>query len=199
MKILIGGGFLILCMVLVSGCETGSVTSRESNRPKPGSDQTSQTVPTTASASPAGDSNRPIANANSAAESPMSAARNRRLDAVRQAGNDPSAPKLDIEKILRQSTRPAPENSEFGVALTDILIERRTFLKHPVLVRIEKVTEGEKNTIRVQTKDGKVHELPGEAIPALSTVPSSTILNLLGIELPVEPVSGSKPRARVKN
>jgi len=199
MKILIGGGSLLLCTVLFSGCETGSVTSRESNRPKPGSDQTSQTVPTTASASPAGDSNQPIANANAATESPLATPRNRRLEAVRQAGNDPSVPQLDIEKILRQSTRPAPENSEFAVALTDILIERRTFSKHPVLVRIEKVTEGEKGTIRVQTKEGKVHELPGESIPALSTVPTSTILSLLKIELPVEPVSGSKPRAQAKN
>jgi len=194
MKILIAAGFLFLCMVLISGCGSGL---RESNRPKPGSVGTSQTAATTASASPAGDSNQP--NANAAVETPMAATRNRRLDAIRQAGNNPSATKLDIEKILRESTRAAPENSEFGVALTDILIERRTFLKHPVLVRIEKVTEGEKGTIRVQTKDGKVHELPGEAIPALSTVPSSTILSLLKIELPVQPASGSKPRAQAKN
>lgn len=199
MKILIAAGFLFLCVVIISGCGSSSEISRESNRPKPGSVGTSQTAPTTASASPAGDPNQQAANTNAAAEIPMAATRNRRLDAIRQAGNDPSAPKLDIEKILRQSTRPAPENSEFGVALTDILIERRTFLKHPVLFRIEKVTEGEKGTIRVQTKDGKIHELPSEAIPALSTVPSSTILSLLKIELPVQPASGSKPRAQAKN
>ena len=199
MKILIAAGFLFLCMVLISGCEIGSEPSRESNRPNPGSDRTSQTIPATANASPAADSNHPAANANAAAESPTAATRNKRLDAIRRAGNDPSAPKPDTEEILKQSTRPAPENSEFAVALTDILVERRTFLKHPVLVRVEKVTEGEKSTIRVQTRDGKVRELPGEAIPTLSTVSSSTILGLLNIELPGPPAPGSKPRARAKN
>lgn len=128
--------------------------------------------------------------------SPLSASRTKQLEAMKDQRSNPGAPKPDIEQILKRSTRPAPENSEFSVALTDILVERRTFLRHPVLARAEKVTEGEKKTLYVLTRDGRRVELPGDRIESLSTASSVHILRAAGIELPRrEGPPGTKPRA----
>ncbi len=142
----------------------------------------------------------PPANAANAAENPLTIARNKKIEAMRQSGGDPNAPKPDIEAVLKQSTRPAPENSEFSFALLDILVERRTFLKHPVLAKVEKVTEGQKKTIKVFLKDGRTIDLPGDSIESLSTAASVVILRAAKIDTarPAEPAQ-AKPNAPVAN
>ena len=123
----------------------------------------------------------------------------KRSDALRQAASEQPRQPVDIEAVLKQSTRPAPEDSEFAVALTDIVVERRTFNRHAILARVEKVTEGERSTIYVFTKDGSRRELPGSSIPSLSTAPSAVILQAIGLGPQRPRVSGSKPKADEKN
>jgi len=89
-----------------------------------------------------------------------------------------------MEAELRKSTRPAAEDSEFGVVLTDVVFERRTFKRHPQLLKIEKITSGEKKTINVYLKDGRIVEVPGEKINSISTAGSAGILKAAGVDVP---------------
>ncbi len=123
--------------------------------------------------------------ANVAPEDANAENRNKKLREIRRAGGDPSAPKPDIEAVLKGSERPAPENSVFAVALVDNIVERRIFLKHPVLARVEKVTAGDgSSSLKVVTRDGKSFDLEGNAIGAVSTASSTTIMRAIGTEAP---------------
>ncbi len=181
--------------LMASACGGGSTgeTVKTTNR--------SSAVSTQADANSAGAAalENSAAPANGASENPLVASRNKKLEAMRAAGNVQPMPPADIEAILDQSTRPAPENSEFSVALTDILVERRTFKQHEILAKVEKVTEGSKKTIYVFTKDGTKRELPGDAIESISTAQSAAILRAIGIEPKRASPSAAKPNAAVKN
>jgi hypothetical protein len=108
--------------------------------------------------------------------------RKSRMDALRdKLKNDAPPVNIDIEAELKKSTRPAPENSEFAVVLADSVFERRTFKNHPKLLKVEKVTEGTKKSIKVFLTDGKVIDLPGEKIDFISTASSATILQAAGV------------------
>ena len=188
----------ILCFVILLslGCGTqepplqeksNSAAKRldEANGVEAGNTQPS-TIPNTVPGST-------LANANG--ENPLTTVRNKKLDAIRKAGPDANAPELDVEAILKQSTRPAPENSQFSVALTDILVERRTFLSHPILLKAEKVTDGENKTLHVFTRDGKMFEAQGDRVPLLSTASAAAILKAVGIEAPESRAAAKKPNA----
>lgn len=116
-----------------------------------------------------------------ASDDPIGNIRKSKMEAMRKEAENSTGPKADIETLLRRSARPAPENSEFSAALTDIVFERRTFKGHPQLLKVEKITKGEKKTVKVYLVGGKVIDLPGESIPFISTVPSAAILNAAGI------------------
>lgn len=122
------------------------------------------------------------ANNGNAIVNPIAIARNKKIEEMRKAGSDPNVPKLSIEEMLTQSTRPAPEDSQFSVALADILVERRTFLKNPLLSKVEKTTNGQNRSIKVFLKDGQVIDLPGEAIQNLSTASSESIIRAARIK-----------------
>lgn len=158
-------------------------------------------TPGSANAADPADPAKAVTNANAvnSGENPLTAGRNKKIEAMRQAGRDPNLPKPEIETVLRQSTRPAPENSEFSVALLDILVERRTFLKHPILAKVEKTSNGTSKTAKVFLKDGRVIDLPGDSIPSLSTLASSSILKAAGIASPAPQQTDTKVRAANKN
>lgn len=189
---------IFVLALLLFGCggseETSTKNSNRANSAKP------------AQQSRPADNTTVTADANSqngvnADENPLTIARNKKIEAMRKNTGDPNAPKPDIETVLRQSTRPAPENSEFSVALTDILVERRTFLKHPTLAKVEKTTISGKKSIKVFLKDGRVLDLPGDSLESLSTVSSFVILRTAGIETPPQQAPGAevKKNAPAKN
>lgn len=191
---------LFLMAVFVVACSSGSTSgenkqnARSVSRANANTDQASSNANTPATIGPDGQ-NAPA----NASENPLSASRNKKIEAMRNAPVDPNAPKPDIEEILRKSTRPAPENSEFSVALTDILVERRRFPKHPVLSVVEKVTQGDNRKITITLRDGRRLELAGNAIEGLSIASTATILKAAGLESPPPPVSATKPNAPPKN
>lgn len=136
-------------------------------------------------------------NGPNAQQNPITLSRNKKIDEMRKAGSDPNAPKPDIEALLTASTRPAPEDSEFSVALADILVERRTFLNNPVLAKVEKTANGQNKVIKVFLKDGRTIDVRGDAIETLSTAASSSILKAAGIAAPVDQQpSDTKSRVR---
>lgn len=134
-------------------------------------------------------------NSANSGENPLTIARNKKIEAMRKAGSASPGGKVDIEAILKQSTRPAPENSEFSVALTDIVVERRVFLRNSVIAKAEKVTDGDKKTLTIFLTDGRSLELPGDSIQSLSTASSASIIKAAGIAMPVRQPSNGKPNA----
>lgn len=188
-----------LCsLAILSACgESGTpVAKNEANTGR--ADGSSQSNARPAPGGTVGPANTSEANSvNTAPSDPLMAAKARKIDAIRQAGSDPSAPKTDIETLLQRSTKPAPENSEFAAALSDVVVERRTFLSHPTLSKVEKITEGSRSTIKVFTTDGRTLDLPGSAIEKLSVASSISILRAAGLPLP--PQADRKSPATERN
>ncbi len=139
----------------------------------------------------------PNASANTA-ENPVAATRNRKRDEMRQAAGDQPA-NFDIEAMLNRSTRPAPENSTFAVAMANVVVERRIFLKHPVLAKVEKVTDGARSTLKVETTDGRTIDLRPNAVDALSVASSAAIMQAAGLQMPASQPMDRKPGAANRN
>ncbi len=130
---------------------------------------------------------------------PGGVSRNSKLDPLRGSGVAPAPEEVDLEALLKRSTRPAPEGSTFAVALGSKVVERRTFLRHPVLAKVEKVIDGDRSSVKVFTTDGRVIELAGNAVADLSIVPSAAILQAAGLQPQETKVPNSKPRAADRN
>ncbi len=107
--------------------------------------------------------------------------RKARMEAMRNAGTIGQT-KIDEADLLKKSTRPAPEDSEYAIILTDKAIEVRTFKSHPQLLKVEKRSDGKKSTIKIYLKNGKVVEIAGDKITAIRTEPAAHILELSGIQ-----------------
>lgn len=110
----------------------------------------------------------------------MVSRRSAKMEAMRKAAE--SGPvTFDEAAMLKKATRPAPEDSEFAVILTNAAVEMRTFKNHPQLLKVEKRSSGGESVIRVFLKDGKTIDLPGEKIPALGTETAARILEIAGV------------------
>lgn len=132
------------------------------------------------------------------AENPVAATRNRKRDEMRQTAGDPPA-NYDIEEMLKRSTRPAPENSTFAVAMANVVVERRIFLNHPILAKVEKVTDGARSTLKVETTDGRTLDLRPNAVEALSVASSAVIMQAAGLQMPRSKPMDRKPGAANRN
>ena len=175
--------FFLACFVLTLmclGCGSG-----ESDRPLP--NVSGNRTANTTNASPPGNSSLsnispdPIP-ANSTSENPIEALRKKKLKELHTGASDTTIQKPDVEAVLKGSERPAPEDSLFAVALVDNIIERRTFLKHPTLKIVEKVTTNDAHSsLKVVTRDGRLFELDGNAIGPVSTAASFTIMRAIGL------------------
>lgn len=183
---------LVLLLVILSGCGSGEEAknaSKNTNTPQNisqngdvASGETSILRSETGNANGAQDSNI----------NPLVIAKNKRIEMMRKAGEESKKDRPDLETLLRNSSRPGPENSEFAVVLTDVVFERRTFKSHPILTKVEKITEGEKKTIKVYLKDGKIVDLEGNAIEHLAIAQSAAILKAAGIASPTTSLKESK-------
>lgn len=118
----------------------------------------------------------------------MISRRKAKMEGMRKAAE--SGPvNFDEPAMLKKAARPAPEDSEFAVILTNAAIELRTFKNHPQLLKVEKRSSGEESIVRVFLKGGRVIDLPGEKIPALGTETADKILEIAGV------TTGAKVRA----
>ena len=171
---------LILCAVLVVGTGACSSTS-------PGSDAVRSDVnrannPANAATDPGS------TNAISESTSPnepktldsVLAAKKAKVEAMQSS--DGTVPDPGLPSAV--PTRPAPDNSEFSAVLTDVGRETRTFKDHPQLLKVEKLIEVKKQTIKIYLRNGKVIQLPGEKVPILATAPAADILRAAGIQTP---------------
>ena len=90
--------------------------------------------------------------------------------------------KYDVSKAVE--AKPAPEDSTFSTRLTDVAVETRTFKKHPVLAKVERITDAKSRTIKVYLRSGKIIEIPGDKIGNLGVASSAQIMTAAGIEQP---------------
>lgn len=178
----------------------GSAENSDAVKTNPGSSRNS---PSNASGltnnSTEGANVNPAGPINSNDLTPIQRMRQRRNEELKESPQDPNQPLPTLEETLQRSTRPAPENSEFSVALTDILFERRAFRDHPVIAKVEKITKDGKSEITMFLRDGRRMELPANAFESLSTVSTNTILRAAGIQVPAQSPAESKPGVRPKN
>jgi hypothetical protein len=99
----------------------------------------------------------------------------KRLEEMRQAANRSG------KQIPSLNTRPAPEDSTMTATLTDFARETRTWKKHPVLAKVEKVHDGVDGSIKVHLRSGKVIDLPGKSIAQLDQITAAAVLQLVGL------------------
>ena len=110
-----------------------------------------------------------------------------RLSKLQKDGG-PSGPPVDAAALAMKLARPAPDNSTFTSYLSDAGYEIRTFKSHAQLKKVEKITASNGSvTIKVFLRNGKVIDLPGQAIPILSTAPASQIMDAAGLSTPAPP------------
>jgi hypothetical protein len=99
-----------------------------------------------------------------------------------QKNGVPSGPPVDAAALAMKLARPAPDNSTFTSYLTDAGYEIRTFKDHPQLKKVEKKTTNDGTvSIKVYLRNGKVIDLPGQAIPNLSSIPAILIMDAAGL------------------
>lgn len=94
-----------------------------------------------------------------------------------------------------QVSRPAPEDSTITSQLADVARETRTFKKHRVLLRVEKVNDGKNSALRIFLRDGRTFDRPGTAIPNLSTITAAEILQIAGVGGPATNL-GDSPKKK---
>lgn len=133
---------------------------------------------------PAAPADANAVNASTAATDASIPAANRldgRLQELRNSGEAPSD--KEAVAVAMRNARPAPENSTFASYLTDAGYEIRTFKNHPQLLKVEKkVMAGNKQSVKVFLRDGRVIDIPGEKIPVLLNATSAFILDQAGVQ-----------------
>lgn len=174
----------ILCLVLglnLAACSSGE--DQPANQKIASNRQSSTAAGTNASNTdiPSNKETAAVTEEAPTSDETMSSKRASKMEAMRREAENSPPPKIDIEAELKKSTIPAPEDSEFGAVLADMVFERRTFKSHPRLSKVEKTTKGGNKTIKVYLKDGKVLEIPGEKIEFISKATSASILQAAGI------------------
>ena len=123
-----------------------------------------------------------------------------RLEKMRSA--DTGAGSVDATTLAAQNARPAPDNSTFSTYLTNAGYEVRTFKSNPLILKVEKKIEGNGDqSIKVFLKSGKVVQLPGKAIPVLSSASAESIASAAGLATPPvqAPPAGSTSTKKSRN
>ena len=112
-----------------------------------------------------------------------------KLDKMR--GDGEPIDNAKVEAMARKNARPAPDNSTFVSYLTDAGYEIRTFKSHPQLIRVERKVATDSQTIKVFLRNGRVVELPGNAITTLATASADSILSAAGVQPNTAPQKGA--------
>ena len=114
-----------------------------------------------------------------------------RLEKMRSAGT--SGETGDAAALAVKNARPAPDNSTFATYLTDAGYEIRTFKNNPVILKVEKRIENNGDqSLKVFLRNGKVVQLPGNAISPLSSASADAIASAAGVATAPPKSSGTE-------
>ncbi len=97
--------------------------------------------------------------------------------------------------------RSAPDNSELNTTMRPdgTFAETRTFKDHPQLIKIERVTSGQKVSLKIYLKNGKVVEVPKEKLPEFQVIAPGTILLAAGVKPAAPAVNQSTDKTAPTN
>jgi hypothetical protein len=186
---------LVLCIVgaLMNGscssAEDGRNTQVNSSPPETASNSSVASNPSNANTSLMANGNAVVApqtadaNAVGAAtsDSLQPAQLKDRLEKMKQADSN-SGPTISAAEIAMKNSRPAPDNSTFATYLTDAGYEIRTFKNNPQILKVEKKVESNgSQSLKIFLRNGNVVQLPGSAIPILSTASAASIASAAGL------------------
>ena len=155
----------------------------------PGSNSTGGVVDNSNAPSTINPSNQPIAGitgpANSAPTDPnapsagnLEMANRRRV--VDVPGEGPTGPPPSI---------PAPEGSTMLTTMNKdgSFMETRTFSADPDINKLERVSNGKSQIVKVFLKSGRVVQVPSNKVTSVNSIPLATIKTLVGIKAPAAP------------
>lgn len=93
-------------------------------------------------------------------------------------------------------SRNAPDDSEFKTMMNSKgeVLETRTFRSHPQLLKIERVTIGSEQKLKVYLKNGRVYDTTEEKIPNFTVAAPQNILIAVG----AAPKPGAQPEVKDK-
>lgn len=164
--------------ILLSACQSSQSTSESSKAGKSANSEVDSvnSLAQTEPAAPAANAENLAANAVNSTGS-LEDMKARKMQAMR----GPLSDQPGIATKAQPFTRPAPDNSVYTVTLADEAVETRTFKDNPQLVRVEKRSNGSQSSIKVFLKDGRVIDLPGDKIAAMSMASAADILAAAGV------------------
>lgn len=108
-------------------------------------------------------------------------------------------PTMGNGKRVSPTNTTAPEDSEYRSELTDVAREIRTFKNHPQLLKVEKIIEPKKQTVKVYLKDGRVLPADPDKIKSIRYDAAVTFLEAAGLgpkKMPAPAVNPEKEAAK---
>ncbi len=81
----------------------------------------------------------------------------------------------------KPSSRPAPDNSEYSSTLTDVATETRVFKGHPVLNKVERITDSNQVKLRIYLKNGRIIDADGKSMTNMPVASASTFMQIGGL------------------
>ncbi len=87
--------------------------------------------------------------------------------------------------------RPAPENSTVAITMdkSGDFIETRIFTGNQYLSKVERTSNGPKQTIKVFLKNGRVVQVPAERVSSINTITIASLLDLAGVKVSAPPAA----------
>ena len=170
--------FLAIVAIFLSACQSSESTPDPSKAGKSANSQpnSANSAAQTETAAPGANAENPAANAVNSTGS-FEDMKARKMQGMR----GPLSDQTGIATKAQPFSRPAPDNSIYSVTLADEAVETRTFKDNPQLVRVEKRSNGTQSSIKVFLKDGRVIDLPGDKIAAMSMASAADILAAAGV------------------
>lgn len=88
------------------------------------------------------------------------------------------------DQVPTAGPRPAPDNSQINTVMRSdgSVAETRTFKDHPDLVKVERITIGQKVSVKVYLKNGRVIDVAKEKLPEFHVIAPANILLAAGIK-----------------
>lgn len=121
---------------------------------------------------PPGNNEKPIS---------MAEAKKRRMEQFRNSNSTGGLPP-GLEGQGQPQARPAPDNSEYFVTLTDVARETRRFKSHTLLDKVEKSTNGKSISITAFLKDGRKVPIDPTKIKNFPTATAAQFLASAGLK-----------------
>ncbi len=119
-----------------------------------------------------------------------------RIEALREKQGSDGAGTVPAGSV-KPLSRPAPDNSVYITSLTDVAREIRQFNDHPVLDRVERISDAKSSRTTVYLRTGRTANIPSGRVKNLAIASASELLVAAG--LPPMPTPTPAPNIQMPN